>query len=228
MFHETARNGMMIYIKNAFEGADTMHGSRFGQVVLRAIAVIAWVAVVGCGGNKQFTKGEYDDPTRVELLDDRFNEADMQQMADTIVQAMVACPYIANAKKPPVVILERVQNRTEEHIDTLSLTEKIETALGKTRKVQFVNKKLRESLEEEYKYNESGYVSEISQKKRGKQIGADYMMAGALATNVQEMGADKLIYYKLTMNFTNLESSVTDCTEEREIRKKFEKKRVRM
>lgn len=180
----------------------------------------------GCGGPKAFQKGEYDDPTRVELLDDKFNEADMQQMADTIVKAMVACPYVAKAAKPPVVIVEQVQNRTEEHIDMVSMTDMIRTALIKTGKVRFVNKPERGTLEEEYKYNEGGNVSGPTQKKRGNQIGADYIMSGAMATNVQEVGKDKFIYYKLTMNLTNMETSTIDCTEEKQVRKYFEKKRI--
>ena len=192
------------------------------------LACILTLAVMGfgCGGPKAFQKGEYDDPTRVELLDDKFNEADMQQMADTIVKAMVACPYVAKAPKPPVVIVEQVQNRTEEHIDMVSMTDMIRTALIKTGKVRFVNKPERGTLDEEYKYNEGGNVSGPTQKKRGNQIGADYIMSGAMATNVQEVGKDKFIYYKLTMNLTNMETSTIDCTEEKQVRKYFEKKRI--
>lgn len=177
-------------------------------------------------GPKAFTKGEYDDPTQVRLLDDKFNEADMQQMADTTIQAMVACPWIRNAPQPPVVIVERVQNRTEEHIDMQSMTDKIRTALIKTGKVRFVNKQERDTLEDEYKYNEGGNVSGPTAKKRGKQIGADYIMSGALATNIQQVGDDKLIYYKLTMNLTNLDTSTIDCTEEKEVRKKYRRQTV--
>lgn len=65
----------------------------------------------------------------MELLDDRFNEADMQQMADNTVQEMTTCAEVAQAKKPPVVILERVQNRTEEHLDMVSIMNKVRTAL---------------------------------------------------------------------------------------------------
>lgn len=180
----------------------------------------------GCGGPKAFTKGEYDDPTRVELLDDKYNEADMQQMADTVIRAMVACGYVANAPKPPVVIVEKVQNRTEEHIDTVALTDKIRTALIKTGKVRFVNKEARGTLDEEYDYNAGGNVSGPTQKKRGNQIGADYILNGAIATNVQQVGDQKFIYYKLTMNLTNLDTSTIDCTEEREIRKKYTKKSI--
>src|ERR1700733_10310686 len=103
-------------------------GTRRQTFVLFGLATMLLV-FNGCGGQKAFTKGNYDDPTRVELLDDKFNEADMQQMADTIIKAMVACNYVANAPKPPLVIAEKVQNRTEEHIDTVSMTDKIRTAL---------------------------------------------------------------------------------------------------
>ena len=51
-------------------------------------------------------------------------------------------------------------------------------------------------------------------------------MSGRLATNIQQLGNDKLIYYKLTMNMTNMETSTIDCTEEKEIRKKYRKQSV--
>lgn len=194
--------------------------------ILAASAVAALLALSACGGPRAFTKGEYDDPNRVELLDDKFNEADMQQMADTVVKAMVACGYVANAPKPPVVVVEKVQNRTEEHIDTVSMTDKIRTALIKSGKVRFVNKEERGTISSEQDYAETGAVDPVTAKKRGKQIGADYILSGALATNVQQVGKDKFIYYKLTMNLTSLETSTIDCVEERELRKKFKKRTI--
>ena len=190
-----------------------------------ALLAVAAGITTGCS-QKAFTKGDYDDPNRVELLDDKFNESDMQQMAETIVQAMVACQSITEKKKPPVVQVETVQNRTEEHIDMTSLTDKIRTALIKSHKVRFVNKTERSTLDDEYKYHESGNVSAQTQKKRGKQTGSDYIMSGEMATNIQQVGDDKLIYYKLTMNLTEMETSEIDCTEEREIRKKFRRRSV--
>ena len=197
---------------------------------LKIIGPVLFLASLfaGCGGPRAFTKGEYDDPTRVELLDDKFNEADMQQMSDTVIKAMVACQYVAKAPKPPVVIVEKVQNRTQEHIDMVAMTDMIRTALIKTGKVRFVNKEERGTLDDEYKYNESGAVSGPTQKAKGKQIGADYILSGALATNIQEVGRDKFIYYKLTMNLTSMDTSTIDCSEEKQVRKKYEKQKIRM
>lgn len=188
--------------------------------------LIAVFGLSSCGGPKAFTKGEYDDPTRVELLDDKFNEADMQAMADTIVKSIVSCPEIDKSEKRPVVIVDQVKNNTEEHIDMSSLTDKIRTALIKTRRVKFVDKEARETIDEEYRYNEAGNVDAQKMKKRGKQTGADYLMRGAMATNIQQVGNDKFIYYKLTMNLVGVESSEIDCTEEKELRKKYRRRSV--
>lgn len=185
--------------------------------------VMLMVFAQGCGP-KVYTKGEFDDPNRVELLDDKFNEADMQQMADTIVQAMISCPEIKDSKTRPTVAVSKVQNRTEEHIDVDSLTDMIRTNLTKSRKIRFIDRKSRGELDDEYAYSDSGRVSNETKKKAGKQIGVDYLMTGAIATNIQEVANDKLIYYKLTMNLTNSDTSVIDCTEEKEIRKKFRKR----
>lgn len=190
------------------------------------IAVLAMTFTLVACGPKVYTKGDYDDPNRIDLLNDKFNEADMQQMADTIVEAMLSCPDVKGAKTPPTVALAKVANRTEEHIDTDSLTDMIRTNLIKSRKVKFIDRKARGEIDEEYKYSESGKVSKDTQKKGGGQIGVDYLLAGALATNIQEVGSDKLIYYKLTMNLSNTTTTVIDCSEEKQIRKKFRKRSI--
>lgn len=189
------------------------------------IPLVLVAALTGCGP-KAFKDGAYDDPNRVELLDDKFNEADMQQMAETIVDSILQCPEIAEAKGRPTIAVSKVANRTNEYPDLDSLTEKIRTALTKSRKVKFIDRGAREELDSEYAYGDSGRVSRETAKKAGKQLGVDYLLTGALATNIQEVGSDKLIYYKLTMNLTNLDTSAIDCTEEKEVRKKYRKKSV--
>jgi uncharacterized protein (TIGR02722 family) len=191
-----------------------------------SVFVAGLLVILSSCGPKAFTKGEYDDPTRIQLLDDKWNEADMQQMSETITQAMVACPEVAKAKKPPVVIMESVQNRTEEHIDMVSMTNKIRTEMLKTRKIKFVNKEARSTLDEEYNYSDAGNVAKGSKKTRGKQTGADYILGGSMSTNIQQLGNDKFIYYKLTMNLTNTDTSEIDCVEEKEIRKKYRKRSI--
>lgn len=196
------------------------------KVFLGIFVCMSMLGMSGCGP-KAFTKGGYDDPNRVELLDDKFNEADMQQMAETIVASVIGCPEIKNSKAPPTVALSKVRNRTEEvSLDMDSLTEMIRTNLIKSRKVRFVDRGARSEIDDEVAYGDSGKVSQESKKKTGKQVGVDYLLGGALATNIQQVGNDKLIYYKLTMNLTNTETSLIDCSEEKEVRKKYRRQSV--
>ncbi len=197
--------------------------AKFKFLGIVGMASVVILVLNGCSTGRAFKDGSYDDPNRVELLDDKFNEADMQQMADTMIKSLVACPFIANSPKPPILIMEKVQNASSEHLDTVAMTDKIRTALIKSGKVRFVNKEERGTLEDEYKYNEGAHVNKNTQKKRGSQIGADFIISGRIMSNVQEVGNDKFIYYKLTVNLTNTETSTIDCTEEREIRKKYRK-----
>jgi hypothetical protein len=102
----------------------------------------------------------------------------------------------------------------------------IRTNLIQSGKMRFVNKEERGTIGDEVNYGEGGAVDPITAKKKGRQVGADYILSGAVATNVQQVGDDKFIYYKLTMNLTNLETSTIDCVQEKQIRKKFRKRSV--
>jgi len=189
-------------------------------ILMTSIFVLA-----SCSSNRAFTKGEYTDPDRVILLDDRYNESDMKIMADALVSSLMNHPVIKDAKKTPIFQVENVTNSTSEHIDMQSLTDKIRTALIKSGKVQFHDKLQRETLSKEYAYQtESGNVNKETAKGKGHQIGADYIMTGDFSSNVQELGGKKVVYYKLTLNATDIKTGLITWTEEKEIKKLFKKR----
>ncbi len=178
-------------------------------------------------GQREFTQGEYDDVSKDRLLDDKFNESDASQLAEEMIGSMAAHPVFTDARIPPVVQVEMVRNKTSEHIDTKAITDSVRTALIKTGKVRFSNKEDRETLSEEVDYQQqSGRVRRDTQKKRDGGIGADYVLTGDLISNVQQVGNRKLVYYRLTLNLTNLTTGLIEWSEEKPIRKRFKKKAV--
>jgi penicillin-binding protein activator len=178
-------------------------------------------------GSKQFTQGKYDDMSEERLLDDKFNESDMRQIADTMVQSLVGSPVAKEWKKAPVVLVTMVKNRTQEHIDMKSLTDKIRVALIKSGKFKFTEKEARGEMAEELQYQgESGYVDPSTARKKGKQIGANYFLTGEISDRVQEVGSKKYVYYKTTLNLINIDSGLLDWTDEKELRKYFQKRSV--
>jgi uncharacterized protein (TIGR02722 family) len=183
------------------------------------------MAVVGCGP-KAFVKGEYDDVAKDNNMNDQWSETDMQKVVSDMVAGMVSHPSIAGAKKPPTVIVTKLQNKTSEHIDTQSIMDMVRVDLSRGGKVSFVDKEAREDIGEEYNYQNSGMVADSSKKGPGGQVGADYIINGRLDSIVQEVGKDKTVYYKITLNLTNLKTSVIEWTDYKQIRKKFRKKSV--
>jgi uncharacterized protein (TIGR02722 family) len=120
-----------------------------------------------------------------------------------------------------------VRNKTSEHIDTKSMTDSLRTALIKTGRVRFSNKEDRETVQGEVDYqNESGRVRTDTQKRRDGTIGADYILSGDLTSNIQEVGSRKLVFYKLTLNLTNLTTGIIEWSEDKPIRKRFKKRSV--
>jgi uncharacterized protein (TIGR02722 family) len=143
-----------------------------------------------------------------------------------MVESMVNHPSIANANRQPVVMVTQLQNKTSEHIDTQSIMDMVRVDLSNSGKVQFVDKEAREDISAEYDYQNSGNVSQETKKSPGGQIGADFIINGRLDSIVQEVGKDKTVYYKLTLNLTNLKTGVIAWTNYKQIRKIFKKKSV--
>jgi uncharacterized protein (TIGR02722 family) len=196
------------------------------KTLLIFTGLVYTLTLVGCGP-RQFVKGTYDENVEsANLLTDKWSESDMQRAVKELVSSAVSHPAIANAKRPPIVMVTRLQNKTSEHIDTQSITDMFQVELMKSGKVTFIDKAAREDMSEEYDYENSGAVSRETKKGKGGQVGADFIMNGRLDSIVQQAGRDETIYYKLTMNLTNLKTGLIVWTDHKQLRKQFKKRRV--
>lgn len=194
--------------------------------VLSAFAIfVAAQVLTGCGP-KEFTKGRYDDPNEVILLDDQFSENDMQLMSRDLVSSLLEFEDIKGRSGKPLVMLGRFRNRTSEHIDMKMLTDQMRTALIKSGRFRFVAGESRDELAEEYEYQESEYVDPATAIKKGQQLGVEYLITGDLGSNIQQVGNDKVVYYKITMNLIDVATNVILWSDDREVRKIYRRRSV--
>ena len=177
-------------------------------------------------GPKAFVKGDYEDPQKQNLLNDEWSETDMQVIVKSLTESIIAHPAIANAKTPPKLMFTKIQNKTSDHVDTMSIIDMFRVEMMQTGKVSFINKEAREDVADEYNYQNSGMVSAETKKSAGGQIGADYIVDGRLDSITQTVDKDKTVYYKLTLILTNLKTNEMIWTNHKEIRKKFKKKTI--
>lgn len=192
----------------------------------RLIAGITLAAAAACTGPRAFTRGEYADPNVIEMLSDQFNENDLQLIAKKMVGSLAASNALTQIQGRPIVVVGKMKNSTSEHIDMRSLADKIQVELQKTNRFTFMDKGAREEIAQEYEFQSSGYVRPDQAKGPGQQASADYLMTGEISSIVQEVGGDKLVYYKMTTKLHNLRSGTIDWLDDKELRKKFEKRGV--
>ncbi len=189
------------------------------------VLLISLMTLSACGP-KGYIKGEYDDVNNENLLDDRWSETDMQKVVHNLVQKMVNSRAVQAAKVPPIVMVTRLQNQTDEHINTQSIMDMVRVELTNQGGVRFVDKAARDDVAEEYDYQNSGMVSKETAKGKGGQIGADFIINGRLTSIVKDINKRKTVYYKLTLNMTNLKTNIIEWTGYEQLRKKYKKRRM--
>ncbi len=194
-------------------------------IKLFTLTVLAGSILASCGP-KAFVKGQYDDANKENLLNDQWSETDMQVAVKSMVESLSKSPRIAGAKNPPDVMVTQLQNKTSEHIDTQSIMDMMRVELTNSGKVSFIDKEARKDISDEYDYQNSGMVSKETKKGAGGQIGVDYIINGRIDSIVQEVGKDKSVYYKLTLNMTDLKTTRIVWTDQKQIRKTFKKKSI--
>lgn len=164
-------------------------------------------------------KVSYGDPQAVETVNVDFGSTDLQMIAERMVKSLLESPVIGTRR--PVLYVANVKNKTDEHIDTKNITDKIRTALLRSGRVRFTaateqNDELLRQLEYQV---DSGLVRPDTQKRFGQQVGADYFLFGELTNIRKTRGRVTDQYMKFTLNLVDIESGLIEWADEREIRK---------
>lgn len=196
-----------------------MNGFRW-SVVLVSIGVA--LVLPGCATQKV----NYGDAGAVETTTIDFGSTDLQLIAGKMVDSLLTFPPIVEvtAQRRPVVFVDKIKNKTDEHIDTESVTDTISTKLLRSGKFRFVDMTQVEAVKQQLEYqNESGLVDPSKAVAFGKQIGAEYMIYGNLSSIVKRTSSVKDVYYKFTLKMMHLETGIIEWQDEKEIRKTKEK-----
>lgn len=194
------------------------------------------LVTLGLGATFSFTgcksfEGEYGDANQVEVLDDRWNPTDARLTVEKMVKDMGASPWIQNwrgdeGKKPsdrPFVLVDDMENRTSEIIDTKALFEDLRSQILNDGKVRFVDGALRQKILGEYKYQQAGTVRKNEVKGPGNQRGADFFLAGAISNIVSQQGGKSSVQYQIEMRLTNISTGELVWSGIEKIRKNFKR-----
>jgi uncharacterized protein (TIGR02722 family) len=194
-----------------------------GRIGLVALVVLM---LAGCA---QETKVTRVDSGVVTDLSGRWNDTDSRIVAEAMVKEALEYQWLNNFSsskhRPPVVVVGTIQNSSHEHINVNTFVTDLERELTNSQKVTFVaGKGDREELRTERK-EQAMYAREDTQKAPGKEVGADYMMKGSIATILDEADGTKAVFYQVDLQMVDLESNAKVWFGQKKIKKVVEKKR---
>lgn len=162
-----------------------------------------------------------DDVTKMPELDARYGPQDLRRLGEEISTEIATCSFMTNQQGAPIMIIYGVQPRTTTFVDTQALTDRIRTTIMKTGKIQFVNEARRQELMKEQGFQAQS-ATDDTRTAIGKQLGARYMLTGALVEMQKQTGAQvrvsktELMYYQLTIDITDLETGIVAWSTQKE------------
>jgi uncharacterized protein (TIGR02722 family) len=185
------------------------------------------LALSGCGHETKVTRV---DAGIVTDLSGRWNDTDSRMVAEAMVKEALQYPWLGNFEKAnqrqPVVVVGTVLNSSHEHINVQTFITDLERELTNSQKVTFVaGKGERDEVRSERK-EQAIYAREETQKAPGKEIGADFMMKGTIATILDEAEGTKAVFYQVDLQMVDLENNAKVWYGQKKIKKVVEKRRT--
>jgi penicillin-binding protein activator len=173
------------------------------------------------------TTVQYGDAGKAKPLSTDFGSSDLQQVCGTMVDSLLSFPPVLEltSRRRPVVVVDRVRNKTTQHIDTESITDSIRARLTRSGKFRFLDRSTDSAALEEIRTQlESGLVDRDTAVESGKQIGAEFLLTANLSEIRQKSEGTVDVYYKFTMSLKNLKTGILEWSDEKEIRKVLQRK----
>jgi uncharacterized protein (TIGR02722 family) len=198
-----------------------MHRMKNIVYVLFTVVAIAALTMSGCASTVQ-----YGDAGSAKPISAEFGSSDLQQIAESMVDSMISFPPMVEmtTSRRPVVTVDKVKNKTMQHIDTESITDSIRAKLIRSGKFRFIDRTTDAQTVEELKIQQdSGLVDKKTAVNFGQQIGAEFLLTANFAEIRQKAGNTTDVYYKFTMSLKNLKTGILEWSDEKEIRKVFKR-----
>lgn len=172
------------------------------------LLVLALVLVASASCSRQITRVSPDQQID---LSGRWNDTDSQLAAQALTQQVLSQNWIENFQKEfnrkPVVIVGLIYNKSSEHIEADTYIKDIEKSIlndGRVRLVQAGSK--REDLRQE-RADQQDFASKATIKKWGQELGADFILQGDINSIIDSHKKEKVRYYQLSLEMTNIETS---------------------
>lgn len=167
-------------------------------------------------------------------LSGRWNDSDSRMVAEAMIEDCLHRPWLerfisGHNGRRPVVIVGRVLNRSDEHINTQVFTKDLERALINSGLVDFVaSRDERRELREERVDQQKGFTSAETTRAMGRETGADFMLKGSLNSVRDQISGQYVILYQVNLELHDLETNRKVWLGQKKLKKVVSRSRWKM
>jgi penicillin-binding protein activator len=156
-------------------------------------------------------------------LSGRWNDTDSRLVAEEMISDSLNRPwlmsFVENTGRKPAVIVGTVLNRTHELISTETFIRDMERAYINSGNVRVVQSaEAREELRDE-RGDQQQFADPETAKRWRRELGADFMLQGVINSIVDSQDRQRLVYYQVDLELTNIETNEKVWLGSKQIRK---------
>jgi len=187
--------------------------------------VILTFALVGVFSSCSNRKVSRVNSNEVIDLSGKWNDSDSQMVSAEMIGDLLSSKWLPiyenrHDKQRPVVVVGTVTNKSHEHINSETFIKDIERAMDKNGSLRLVQAGAkRQELRNERDGQNKGYTSPETAKKWGLELGADFILQGTINSIVDSYKKEKVIYYQVDLELTDLETNEVVWMGDKKIKK---------
>ena len=204
-----------------------MNFQQTSKSILVTVLVLGTVVFVnGCGKNVEVARV---DSGKEIALTDKWNDEDSRLVAEEMINDMLSYPWISQFNqrfpgKEPLVTVQRVRNKSHEHIAVDTFVNDIKRAVIRSGKAGFIA-----TLEERQDTraelaDQDMNASADTRMEMGEEDGAHFALSGTINSIVDQLDGQRVTYYQVDLKLINLQTAREVWNGSKKIKKFMERK----
>ena len=204
-----------------------MNFQQTSKSILATVLVLGTVVLVnGCGKSVEVARV---DSGKEIALTDKWNDEDSRLVAEEMINDMLNYPWISQFNqrfpgKEPLVTVQRVRNKSHEHIAVNTFVNDIKRAVIRSGKAGFIA-----TLEERQDTraelaDQDMNASADTRMEMGEEDGANFALSGTINSIVDQLDGQRVTYYQVDLKLINLQTAREVWNGSKKIKKFMERK----
>ncbi|MBT7205348.1 MAG: penicillin-binding protein activator LpoB [Deltaproteobacteria bacterium] len=204
-----------------------MNFQQTSKSILVTVLVLGTVVFVnGCGKSVEVARV---DSGKEIALTDKWNDEDSRLVAEEMINDMLNYPWISQFNqrfpgKEPLVTVQRVRNKSHEHIAVDTFVNDIKRAVIRSGKAGFIA-----TLEERQDTraelaDQDMNASADTRMEMGEEDGANFALSGTINSIVDQLDGQRVTYYQVDLKLINLQTAREVWNGSKKIKKFMERK----